>query len=139
MFHVEHREHKKSRAVCFLFHVKHFERKTKGIVSRETIPSSIFVITYYTSMFSANLAFSLMKSFLGITFSPIRSEKISFAAAASSSVTLRILRFYGCIVVSNNSSGIISPRPLYLWITTPLSFFHPFSFKIFASSASSYA
>ena len=43
-----------------MFHVKHF----------------------YISKFSANFAFSYMKSFLGSTFSPIKSEKISFAAAA---------------------------------------------------------
>ena len=58
--------------------------------------------TTYISKFSANFAFCSMNSRLGSTESPIRSENIASHAIASSTVTLRSVRFSGSIVVSQS-------------------------------------
>ena len=57
-------------------------------------------------------ALAVMKSFLGITLSPIKTVNIRSADAASSTFTSFKVRDSGFMVVSHNCVGIISPRPL---------------------------
>ena len=56
--------------------------------------------------------FRWMKPRRDSTSSPMRTAKISSAAAASSRVTWSRTRWSGSIVVSHSSSAFISPRPL---------------------------
>src|SRR5690606_38242837 len=73
----------------------------------------------YTSRFWTYLAFASINSRRGSTLSPIRMLKISSAATRSSTVTCKIVRVSGFIVVCQSCSASISPRPLYRWTSTP--------------------
>src|SRR5690606_13740140 len=65
-----------------------------------------------TSRKRTSFALRAMKLRRAETSSPIRMEKSSSAAAASSRVTCRSTRTTGSIVVSHSSLAFISPRPL---------------------------
>ena len=57
-----------------------------------------------------------MNSLLGATLSDINSWNVLFAIAASSTVSLFSSRVSGLSVVFHSCTGIISPKPLNLWM-----------------------
>ena len=88
----------------------------------------------YASIF-AIFALDWMNDLRAETSSPMSTLNARSAWAASSIVTCLSTRALGSIVVSQSSSGFISPRPLYLWRETFTSRF--FAFPSSASASSS--